>query len=131
MSARAAALPEGGDEALVLRMLERDEFKAMVAAAEARLAEPPETWRRRLLLLARQGLERALLETDPGAILFVLEEEANGRDPAASLVEGVARKRERALRQEAPPTAERRPAQAHDGYAPGYHPLRAIMQGGA
>ena len=59
---RAAALPEGGDETLVERLLEREEFRAFVAASIDCLAEPPETQRRRLVLLARQALERALIE---------------------------------------------------------------------
>ena len=50
---RAAALPEGGDEALVERLLAREEFRAFVAASTDCLAEPPETQHRRLVLLAR------------------------------------------------------------------------------
>ena len=57
---RAAALPEGGDEALVARLLEREEFRAVVAGARDDLAAAPEAHRRRLVLLARQALERAL-----------------------------------------------------------------------
>ena len=37
---RAAALPEGGDETLVERLLEREEFRAFVAASIDCLAEP-------------------------------------------------------------------------------------------
>src|SRR5262245_5825160 len=56
---RATALPEGGDEGLVLRLLEREDFRAFVAASVESLADPPETQRRRLVILARQALERA------------------------------------------------------------------------
>ena len=58
---RAAALPEGGDEALVQLLLEREEFRAMVEGSRDDLAASPEAHRKRLIGLARQALERALL----------------------------------------------------------------------
>ena len=95
---RAAALPEGGDETLVERLLEREEFRAFVAASIECLAEPPEAQRRRLVLLARQALERALMSDEAPVAVFVLEEEAHDRDPAVTLAEGVMKARARSLR---------------------------------
>ena len=88
---RAAALPEGGDETLVERLLEREEFRGFVAASIDCLAEPPETQRRRLVLLARQALERALMSDEAPVAVFILEEEFHDRDPAVTLAEGSSR----------------------------------------
>ena len=84
----AATLPEG-DPGLAGRLLEREEFQALVAASREMLAEPEDVQRRRLIIMARQALERALVLDDAGAALFVLEEETRGRDPAATLADGV------------------------------------------
>ena len=78
---RAAALPEGGDETLVQRLLEREEFRAVVAGSRDDLAAAPEAHRQRLILLARQAMERALALDDAPVAIFVLEEEARDRDP--------------------------------------------------
>ena len=120
---RAAALPEGGDETLVAHLLGQEGFQAVLAAAKARLAEPPETARQRLVALARQALERALLATDPGAVLFVLEEEHHDRDPAVTLAEGVLRAEARAVHERAPtaPPIHRHPPD----------PLRRAMHRGS
>ena len=107
LPARAAALPEGGDEQLVERLLEREEFRAFVGASVDCLAEPAEIQRRRLVLLARQTLERALASDDAPVAVFVLEEEVHDRDPAVTLAEGVMKARTRAAR---PPAAT--PSQA-------------------
>ena len=82
---RAAALPEGGDETLVERMLEREDFRAFVEASIDCLAEPEAVQRKRLVQLARQTLERALASDDAPVAVFVLEEEAHDRDPAVTL----------------------------------------------
>ncbi len=95
---RAAALPEGGDETLVARLLEREEFRAMVEGSRDDLAASPEAHRKRLIGLARQALERALLCDDAPVAVFVLEEEAHDRDPAVTLAEGVLKAKARALR---------------------------------
>ena len=95
---RAAALPEGGDEKLVLRLLEREDFRAFVDATVECQADPPETQRRRLVILARQALERALLGNDAPVAVFVLEEEAHDRDPAVTFAEGVLKAKARSLR---------------------------------
>ena len=94
---RAAALPEGGDEELAARLLEREEFRGVVEGARDDLAMPPEIQRKRLVILARQALERALL-CDDAPVVFVLEEEAHDRDPAVTLAEGVLKAHARALR---------------------------------
>jgi hypothetical protein len=92
MPPHAAALPEGGDESMVMGLLEREDFRGLVAAARALQEEPPEASRKRLVILARQALERALAwDDDPRAALFVLDEEAKGRDPAATVAEAVAK----------------------------------------
>jgi hypothetical protein len=107
---RAAALPEGGDETLVERMLEREDFRAFVEACIECLAEPEEVQRKRLVQLARQTLERALASDDAPVAVFVLEEEAHDRDPAVTLAEGVMQARTRAARP--PPRRRRGPASA-------------------
>ena len=121
---RAAALPEGGDEALVQRLLEREEFRAVVAGARGDLAAPPAAHRKRLVLLARQALERALALDDAPVAVFVLEEEARDRDPAATLADGVLQAKARALR----PPAER-PAKPRPGRYR-WDPLRTMMHRG-
>ena len=105
---RAAALPEGGDETLVARLLEREEFRAMVEGSRVDLAAAPEAHRKRLIGLARQALERALLCDDVPVAVFVLEEEAHDRDPAVTLAEGVLKAKARTLR----PPGESRPSRA-------------------
>ena len=100
-----AAWPEGGDGRMVADVLAREEFQALVAAAEEQLADPPERHRRRLVILARQAIERALAGDDPGAALFVLEEEARRRDPCVTLADSVLRSRKRALASAAMPAA--------------------------
>ena len=106
---RAAALPEGGDEALVARLLEREEFRAMVEGSRDDLAASPEAHRKRLIGLARQALERALLCDDAPVAVFVLEEEAHDRDPAVTLAEGVLKAKARALRPPAEHCAQAAP----------------------
>ena len=128
MSPRAAALPEGGDETIVAGLLRRAEFAALVAAAEQRLAEPPESNRRRLVALARQALERALLhDWDASAACFVLEEDAHGRDAAVSLAESVLQGQARAL-QPLPPLEP--PGLPSLALPERYDPLRTVMQRG-
>jgi hypothetical protein len=124
----AATLPEG-DPGLASRLLEQEEFQALVAASKEMLAEPEEVQRRRLIILARQALERALVQDDAGAALFVLEEETQGRDPAATLAEGVRAAQARAAAPVRPGQARER--HAGPGYAPGYDPLRALMHRGS
>jgi hypothetical protein len=135
MSPAAAALPEGLDAAMVDELLAQEDFRELVEATKACLEEPPEVQHRQLVILARQTLERALAwDDDPKAALFVLEEDARGRDPAVSLAEGVLKAQRRALA--APPArpsppAPPRPFRPPLGYAPGYDPLRAMMHRGA
>ena len=122
---RAAALPEGGDEALVARLLEREEFRALVEGyASSAWPSPPETQRRRLVVLARQALERALLGNDAPVAVFVLEEEAHDRDPAVTLAEGVLKAKARALRPPAETPAKPRPGRYR------WDPLRSMMHRG-
>ena len=112
MPSAATGLPDGRDERLVEELLARKDFRALVAVAEEQLAEPQECHRKQLVIMARQALERALALDDAGAAVFVLEEEAQGRDPCATLADGVLRSRKRALASTAtpapPPEAPRR-----------------------
>ena len=105
LSPRAAALPERADETLVERLLAREEFRAVVEGSVEEMALSPREYRAQLVGLARQTLERAMFLDDAPVALFILEEEARDRDPAATLADGVLAARERALR----PTTERPP----------------------
>ena len=87
LSPKAAALPEGGDETMVAGLLQREDFQALVEIARECLEDSDETARRKLVVMARQALARAMdWEDDPRAALFVLDEEARGRDPAATVL---------------------------------------------
>jgi hypothetical protein len=129
-----AALPEGGDEALVGELLALEEFRELLAAAEEERAVPAEDYRRDLVAMARQALERALSCDDVGAALFVLEEDARGRDPCATLVDSILRCRSRALASAAmlaEPEPEPEPAPAPPPAAPRAHePLRRLIHRG-
>ena len=121
---RAAALPEGADEALVARLLEREEFRALVEGSRDDLAASPEAHRKRLIGLARQALERALICDDAPVAVFVLEEEAHDRDPAVTLAEGVLKAKARSLR----PPPEQPPKPRPSRYR--WDPLRSMMHRG-
>ena len=120
---RAAALPEGGDEKLVERLLEREDFRGFVAASIECLAEPEAVQRKRLVQLARQALERALMSDEAPVAVFILEEESHDRDPAVTLAEGVMKAR--AARPPAEKPAKPRPGRYR------WDPLRRMMQRGA
>ncbi len=110
---KAAALPEGGDEAMVAGLLQREDFQALVEAAREWQEEPEEAARRKLVVMARQALERAMdWEDDPRAALFVLDEEARGRDPAATVADAVLKGPRRAPSAE--PGIRSRPPRLHD-----------------
>jgi len=128
MGPGTAGLPEGGDAAIVAGLLRRDDFAALVEAAKLRLAEPPETNRRRMVGLARQTLERALLhDWDASVACFVLEEDAHGRDAAVSLAESVIHGHARALKPLPPVKPPTLPSLA---FSERYDPLRTFMQRG-
>jgi hypothetical protein len=136
LSPAAAALAEGERGAeLVEELLAQEDFRELVEATRECLAEPPEVQRRRLVMLARQTLERAMAwDGDPRVALFVLEEDARGRDPAETLADGVQKARRRALAAAspaAPPPAPEPPDQPQPGRAAGYDPLRAMVHRGA
>jgi hypothetical protein len=131
-----AALPEGGDAALVGELMALEEFRELLAATEEQRAAPAEEHRRDLVLMARQAIERALSCDDVGAALFVLEEDARGRDPCATLVDSILRCRSRALASaallaEPEPKPEPEPAPAPPPAAPRAHePLRRLIHRG-
>ena len=130
MPAEAAGLPDGRDGRMVAELLAREEFRALVAAAEEQLAAPQERHRQQLVIMARQALERALVLDDAGAALFVLEEEAQGRDPCATLADGVLRGRRRALASAAMPAPPQPDARPRPGRYR-YDPLRRMMHRGS
>jgi hypothetical protein len=113
LSPEAAALPEGGDETMVAGLLQREDFQALVEAAREWQEDSEETARRKLVVMARQALQRAMdWEDDPRAALFVLDEEARGRDPAATVAAAVLKRPRRAP---APTDGIRsRPPRLHD-----------------
>lgn len=122
---------EGTEESAVTALLAQDGFKALVASHAAQLAEPAEQHTARLVRLARQTLENALtLDWDVGAALFVLEENASGRDPARTLAEGVIAASRRAVRAGAavPPPA---PAPEAPAAPRPCDPLAGLMQRGS
>lgn len=91
----AAALPEGANEQLVLRLLRHEEFAGVVAAAREELALPPEEQRRQLVWAARQTLARLLAWDDGPTAIFVLDHECRNLDPAETLVDGILKARAR------------------------------------
>ena len=80
--------------------------------------------------MARQALERALALDDAGAALFVLEEEAHGRDPSCTLADGVLRSRKRALASTAMPAPPEPAVRPRPGRYR-YDPLRRLMHRGS
>jgi hypothetical protein len=97
LPAKAAALPEGVDERMVEGLVQREDFQALVEAAREWHEDSEETARRKLVVMARQALARAMdWEDDPRAALFVLDEEAKGRDPAATVAAAVLKRPRRA-----------------------------------
>jgi hypothetical protein len=122
-----AALPEGGSAEMVATMLAREDFRAIVAETREMLAEPVAAQRQHLIDLARQAMERALMLNDGPVACFVLEEEAQDRDPAVTLADGVLNARERDRRPPAEPAAQPKPRRT---CAP-RHPLRRMMERGA
>ena len=122
-----AALPEGGSAELVAAMLAREDFRAIVEETKEMLAEPVAAQRQHLIDLARQAMARALMLNDGPVACFVLEEEAQDRDPAVTLADGVLKARERDRRPPAEPTGPPRPRRTR---AP-RHPLRRMMDRGA
>ena len=133
LSPAAAALAEGErGAALVEELLAQEDFRELVEATRESLAEPPEVQRRRLVILARQTLERAMAwDGDPRAALFVLEEDARGRDPAETLADGVQKARRRAIATAASPAAPPRAPEHSAEPQPRYDPLQAMVHRGA
>jgi hypothetical protein len=136
LSPAAAALAEGERGAeLVEELLAQRDFRELVEATRECLAEPPEVQHRRLVMLARQTLERAMAwDGDPRAALFVLEEDARGRNPAETLADGVQKARRRAIAAASPATpspAPEPPAQPPPSHAGSYDPLQAMVHRGA
>ena len=96
----------------------------MVEGSVEDMALSPREYRAQLVGLARQTLERAMYLDDAPVALFILEEEARDRDPAATLADGVLEARARALRPPAETPPERRPRRGHRD------PLQAMMHRG-
>ena len=138
LSPEAAAVAEGqGGAQLVESLLAQADFRALVESTREELAEPPDVRRRQLVMLARQTLERAMAwDGDPRAALFVLEEDARGRDPAETLADGVEQARRRALATAAPrpppvPPPQPPPEAPAPPAATPHDPLQAMVHRGA
>ena len=122
---RAAALPEGADETLVAASPGTRGVPDHGRGLAGRCSPAsPEAHRKRLVLLARQALERVLICDDAPVAVFVLEEEAHDRDPAVTLAEGVLKAKARTLR----PPAEQPPKPRIGRYR--WDPLRSMMHRG-
>ncbi|MEK0082283.1 hypothetical protein, partial [Benzoatithermus flavus] len=89
MSPEAVARAEGTTPEAVACLLQQRAFRGLVESFEKLIARPAAEQRTRLVRLARLALENALSDWDAGAALFVLAEDARGRDPAESLAEAV------------------------------------------
>jgi hypothetical protein len=128
------ARAEGAEESAVTSLLAQEGFKALVASHAAQLSEPTERHTARLVRLARQTLENALLlDWDVGAALFVLGENARQRDPALTLAKGVLAASRRAARSgtAGPPAAPPPDAPEAPAAPRPYDPLAGLMRRGA
>lgn len=85
----ALAQAEAASPAEIEALLAQPRFQRMVASCRALAALPEAERLERLLVLAWQVLEQALIELDVGAALFVAEECRRGRHPARTLVAAV------------------------------------------
>lgn len=125
LTPREVARAEAKDEAAIQELLEDASFRELLEGERALLALPVEEQRARLVRLARTALENALCDDHAGAALFVLSEEARGRDPAETLARGVLA---RSQRQTRPPAASPPP---HPPAPRLYDPLGALTRRGA
>jgi hypothetical protein len=130
MTPQAIAWAEGTDAAAVEDLLQRDEFRRLVDSFAELLARPAEAQRARLVRLARIALENALGDWDVGAALFVLEEDARGRDPAETLASGILA-RGRGTAAPAPAPSRAAPAPASPSGPGAYDPLTGLVRRGA
>jgi hypothetical protein len=116
------ARAEGVPEAEIAALLAETDLAELADDYRA-LSELPEAEaRKRLLTLARQLLEEAVVSGDARIAFFVLREERRGRDPARRLVDGLLAAQRRAARllPDEPPPAP--PAAGDD--APSTPPVR-------
>jgi hypothetical protein len=90
MTPAEAARAEGADEAAVTGLLGDEGFRALVESQRALATRPESEQLARLVLLARQAIECALLvDWDMGTAFFVLREHEHGRDPARTVAKSV------------------------------------------
>lgn len=121
---RAAALPEGANEQLVLRLLRHEEFSGFVEAAREELALPAEEQRRQLVISARQTMERLLAWDDAPTAIFILDQECRNLDPAETLVDAILKARARTKPRGSGQKQNPRAGHPRD-------PLAALMHNGA
>ena len=102
------AQTEGAAPAEIEALLAQDGFAELVAAWQELLDEPTPAFLARLEKLCRIALHNALTGADLGAALFCRRELARGRDPVATLLDGVRARARRAPR--SPPAPPASPA---------------------
>jgi hypothetical protein len=110
MSPEAVARAEGTEPEAVAALLGRPDFQGLVDGFTRLIARPAEEQRARLVRLARLALENALMDWDPGAALFVLDQDAKGQDPAEALADAVQTRARRPATTVPPEGAAARPA---------------------
>jgi hypothetical protein len=128
MSVAEVARAERADEAAVESLLAEDGFAELVESYKALAELPAEEQTARLVKLARLAIENALADWDMGAALFVLRENAQGRDPAATIAGRVAATARRTTAAPSPPPSTAPPpAQAAPRPPRAYDPLDALV----
>ena len=89
MTAGEVARAEAVEVAEIEGLLAQPDFSGLVDAARALAARPDAEQTARLVTLARFALEMALADGDMRVAFFILREADRGRDPAATVAEGV------------------------------------------
>ena len=131
MPPAAAGVPDGQDGRMVADLLAREEFRALVAAAEEQLAEPQESQRRRAGDHGPPGARAgAWRSTMPGRPCSCWRRRRTAATPRATLADGVLRSRKRALASAAMPAPPEPAVRPRPGRYR-YDPLRRMMHRGS
>jgi hypothetical protein len=127
MSVAEVARAERTEESAVEALLAEDGFAELVESYKALAELPAEEQTARLVRLAWLAIENALADWDMGAAFFVLRENAQGRDPAATIAKRVAASARRTTAAAFPPAAPPPPVQAAPRSPRTYDPLDALV----